>query len=281
VQAENNGCTLTDTVAVSLLEAGTSLSAIQYICAGDTAQLFVSNDFPNSQLTHSWEPEEIILSGNGTFTIQSIIDEPTTFTVTSSTQFGCTVENSITIFTSPLGGESVDAQADPPNILIGESSQLNVVPINDEYIYQWQPTTYLDSPNSTNPLSTPDETILYTVTILDPNDLGFCQKSDSVLIQVFEGFCGSPNIFVPNAFTPNGDGENDLLLVRGGGITDLTFSIFNRWGEEVFKTEDQSKGWDGTYKGNMAEPAVFVYQLEAVCDDGDTYFEKGNITLIR
>jgi len=281
VQAENNGCALTDTVAVSLLKAGTSLSAIQYICAGDTAQLFVSNDFPNNQLVHSWEPDELILSGNGTSSIRAIIEEPTTFTVTSATDFGCSVENSLTIFTSPLGSELIDAVAEPQLLLFGESSQLSAVPSNDDYFYQWDPPLYLDSPNSTNPVSTPDESILYTVSIVDANDLGICQKNDSVLIQVFEGFCGSPNIFVPNAFTPNGDGENDFLLVRGGGITDLTFTIFNRWGEEVFKTEDQSIGWDGTYKGDPAEPAVFVYQLEAICDDGDTYFEKGNITLIR
>ncbi|MGB6037992.1 MAG: gliding motility-associated C-terminal domain-containing protein [Cryomorphaceae bacterium] len=281
VQVENNGCTLDDVVVVSLLEAGTTLAALQYICQGDTARLFVSNDFPNNQLTHEWQPEELILAGNGSTAIAAIIDEPTTFTVTSSTQFGCSVENSLTIFTSPLGGLEVNAQAEPNILLIGESSQLSVSPDSSNYFYQWEPSTYLNNQNFNDPVSTPDETITYIVTLTDADDLGICQKSDSVTIQVFESFCGTPNIFVPNAFTPNGDGENDVLLVRGGGITDLTFSIFNRWGEEVFKTEDQSVGWDGTYKGNPSEPAVFVYQLQAICDDGDTYFEKGNITLIR
>jgi gliding motility-associated-like protein len=281
VRAENNGCALEDTVAVSFLEAGTTISALQYICQGDTARLFVSNDFPNSQLTHEWEPEELIISGMGTSSIEAIIDEPTTFTVVSSTEFDCEVENSLTIFTSPLGGFDVSAQAEPNIILVGETSQLSVSPDSSQYIYQWEPSTYLDNQNLNNPLSTPEVSITYTVTITDATDLGLCQKSDSVIILVFDSFCGSPNIFVPNAFTPNGDGENDVVLVRGGGITDLTFSIFNRWGEEVFTTDDQSLGWDGTYKGDPAEPAVFVYQLRAVCDDGDTYFEKGNITLIR
>ncbi len=281
IQVENNGCLLTDAVVVSLLEAGTTLSAQQYICQGDTARLFVSNDFPNNQLTHQWEPEELIISGNGTAAIAAIIDEPTTFTVISSTQFNCSVENSLTIFTSPLGGEEINAIAEPDILTLGESSQLSVFPDNSEYFYMWEPPTYLDNQNLNDPVSTAEVSITYIVTLTDANDLGLCQKSDTVNILVFESFCGSPNIFVPNAFTPNGDGENDVLFVRGGGITDLTFSIFNRWGEEVFKTEDQSLGWDGTYKGNPAEPAVFVYQLEAICDDGETYFEKGNITLIR
>ncbi|MEM9050673.1 MAG: gliding motility-associated C-terminal domain-containing protein [Bacteroidota bacterium] len=281
IRVQNNGCILIDTVVVSLLEASTTLSGLQYICQGDTALLFVTNDFPGSQLTHSWEPSELIISGNGTSSIQAIIDEPTTFTVVSSTDFGCTVENSITVFTSALGGEEVNASAEPRFIVSGESSQLSILPSNDDYSYQWNPPTYLDNPNITDPESTPEESIEYIVTILDVNDLGFCQKTDSVIIQVFDSFCGYPNIFVPNAFTPNGDGENDEVLVRGRNITDLTFTIFNRWGEEVFKTENQSEGWDGTYKGNLAEPAVFVYQLEAVCEDGETYFDKGNITLIR
>jgi len=281
VRVNNNGCILIDTVVVSLLEASTTLTGIQYICQGDTAQLFVQNDFPANNLTHRWEPSELILSGNGTFTIQAIIEEPTTFSVSSTTEFGCTVENSLTVFTSPLGGEAVDALAEPQFLLMGESSQLSALPADDNYFYQWSPSIFLDNPSTANPVSTPDQTIQYTLTISDFNDLGFCQKSDSVLIQLFSSVCGKPNIFVPNAFTPNGDGENDEVLVRGRNITDLSFTIFNRWGEEVFKTENQSEGWNGTYKGNLAEPAVFVYQLEAVCDDGETYSEKGNISLIR
>jgi gliding motility-associated-like protein len=281
IRVENNGCIIESTVTVSLLEAATTLSALQYICQGDTARLFVSNDFQNNQLTHEWEPEELIISGMGTASIEAIIDEPTTFTVVSSTEFNCSVENSLTIFTSPLGALDINALAEPTVLTLGESSQLSVFPNSSEYFYLWEPPIYLDNQNLNDPLSTPEESIFYTVTITDANDNGLCQKTDSVLIQIFESFCGSPNIFVPNAFTPNGDGENDVVLVRGGGISDLTFSIFNRWGEEVFTTDDQSLGWDGTYKGDPAEPAVFVYQLRAVCDDGDTYFEKGNITLIR
>lgn len=281
VQVDNNGCTLTDTVAVSLLEAGTSITPNQYICFGDTATIFVTNDFPGSNLTHEWEPDELILSGAGTALIQAIITEPVTFTVVSTTEDGCTVENQSTVIPSPLGGETVEAMAEPSVLTTGETSQLSVIPINEEYFYQWEPPDFLSNPFLNNPTSTPEETITYVVTITDIDDAGICQKSDTVVIQVFDAFCGSPNIFVPNAFTPNGDGENDLVLVRGGGITDLKFSIYNRWGEEVFYTEDQSVGWDGTYKGDVAEPAVFVYYLEAVCDDGQTYFEKGNITLIR
>jgi gliding motility-associated-like protein len=281
IGVENNGCFLFDTVAVSLLEAGTTVTDDLFVCAGDTVDLFVFNDFPGSILTHQWEPEELIIEGQGTAIIRAIVSEPTTFTVLSTTPEGCTVENQTTVFTSTLGELSVDAFADPENLTTGESSQLSVIPADEAYSYQWQPPDGLDNPFVPDPLASPEESTVYIVTVTDLDQNGICQKSDTVLVQVFDAFCGSPNIFVPNAFTPNNDGENDVVLVRGGGITDLKFSIYNRWGEEVFYTEEQSEGWDGTYKGDLAEPAVFVYYLEAVCDDGETYFEKGNITLIR
>jgi gliding motility-associated-like protein len=87
-------------------------------------------------------------------------------------------------------------------------------------------------------------------------------------------------VFVPNAFTPNGDRENDVLFVRGG-IDELSFKIYNRWGELVFETEDQSIGWDGTYKGNPVDPGVFVFHLVTNCSENEERFKKGNVTVIR
>jgi len=281
VLAENNECALIDSVAVSQLVAGTSITSDQYICAGDTATIVVSNDFPGNDLTHEWEPKELILSGQGTDIIQAIVTEPTTFSVTSSTSQGCVVENSSTVFVSELGNLDINATANPQNINPGTSSELQVIPAIDDYVYQWEPPDFLNTNFGTSPISTPPSTISYIVTITDLGDDGFCSKSDTVTIFVFESVCGEPTIFVPNAFTPNGDGENDELFVRGNNITDLKFSVFNRWGEKVFETSEQNRGWDGTYKGELANPAVFVYQLEVVCGDGQEYFAKGNVTLIR
>jgi gliding motility-associated-like protein len=86
---------------------------------------------------------------------------------------------------------------------------------------------------------------------------------------------------VPNAFSPNGDLLNDGLFVRGNSIDELHFVIYNRWGEKVFETRDQSIPWDGTYKGKPLSPDVYAYYLEVRCFNGETYFEKGNISLIR
>jgi gliding motility-associated-like protein len=90
-----------------------------------------------------------------------------------------------------------------------------------------------------------------------------------------------PLLDVPNAFTPNGDGINDKLFVRGFGITRMTWKIFNRWGAVVFETSDRNAGWDGTYKGSMQPNEVYHYVLDVEYADDSKFQKKGDITLLR
>ena len=87
-------------------------------------------------------------------------------------------------------------------------------------------------------------------------------------------------IFVPDAFSPNNDGNNDKLFVRGS-IKDFTFSVFNRWGEVVFRTQNQSTGWDGSFRGKDLDAGVFVYYLNGFDAAGNAINKKGNITLVK
>ncbi len=89
------------------------------------------------------------------------------------------------------------------------------------------------------------------------------------------------NFFIPNIFSPNGDGENDILYVRGNEIATINFVIYNRWGEKVFETNDIKSGWDGTYKGNPFNTAVFVYSVKAIFENGEMIEKNGNITLVK
>jgi gliding motility-associated-like protein len=111
-----------------------------------------------------------------------------------------------------------------------------------------------------------------------------CKATDSVTIDVF---CDESQIFIPNSFTPNGDGQNDVFYPRGSGISTVkAFRIYNRWGELVFEKtnfdiNDASAAWDGTYKGGSARTDVFVYLLEATCTTGKPLFYKGDVTIIK
>ncbi len=86
---------------------------------------------------------------------------------------------------------------------------------------------------------------------------------------------------VPNAFTPNGDNQNDVLYVRGQGVKEIDFRIYNRWGELVFESSEMNKGWDGTYKGEPQEMEAYGYYLRAVFRNNKVTEKKGNVTLMR
>ncbi len=90
-----------------------------------------------------------------------------------------------------------------------------------------------------------------------------------------------PLVDVPNAFTPNGDGNNDTLFVRGFGVIDLDFRLYNRWGQLVFETDRLSQGWDGRFNGEEQDMDVYVYVLNALLENNEKVSKKGNITLIR
>ena len=86
---------------------------------------------------------------------------------------------------------------------------------------------------------------------------------------------------LPNVFSPNGDGENDLLFVRGTLIKEMLFRIYDRWGELIFESRDRFTGWDGNFRGKQMDPDVYDYYLQVTCVDDVETIIKGNITLIR
>jgi trimeric autotransporter adhesin len=126
-----------------------------------------------------------------------------------------------------------------------------------------------------NPIANPTVTTTYVLTGYNSKN---CKYNDTLTVCVIQD-CGE--MFVPNAFSPNADGVNDILYVRGRCLKNFTFQIFNRWGEKVFETSDQNSGWDGTYKDEPMNTAVFVYRLEGTTFDELPYRMKGNVTLIR
>jgi len=113
------------------------------------------------------------------------------------------------------------------------------------------------------------------------NDSNSCTGTGSISVVESTIACYTPYVYVPNIFSPNGDGENDKLYVQGKGIEEMTFVIYDRWGEKVFETNDQGTGWDGTYKGKAMNEAVFVYYVKASLINNETIESQGNISLVR
>lgn len=91
----------------------------------------------------------------------------------------------------------------------------------------------------------------------------------------------SAQIYIPNAFTPNADGLNDILLVYGSIIKELRFMVYNQWGEKIFESSNQATGWNGTYKGKAQPSGVYMYVCQITLKDGTTQVKKGSLNLVR
>ncbi len=141
--------------------------------------------------------------------------------------------------------------------------------------YMWQPATGLSCSDCPNPVvSSYSRMTQYTLTITYNNN---CMASTSARIQIVS----EPDAYVPNSFSPNGDGNNDKWMIYGYNIKTVDLKIFNRWGEKVFETRNPFDGWDGTYKGTLQNPAVFVYEAEITFLDDKKASRVGSISLLR
>jgi len=144
--------------------------------------------------------------------------------------------------------------------------------------FQWEPELTLSCTQCERPDATPDSTTTYTVSIMDENG---CIYSLTVTVTILPPPCDPTIVFVPNAFSPNGDGVNDLLFVRGHFIDEIEFVIYDRWGEKVFETFDIGIPWDGTFRGAHLNPDVYSYYLKVKCSGGKDFVKTGNISILK
>lgn len=149
--------------------------------------------------------------------------------------------------------------------------------------WNWIPADSLSCAQCPNPVFNSSKRMQYIVYAADANG---CVGSDTVTVNVF---CDGANVTMPNAFTPNGDGRNDIFYVRGTGFTVKSFSVYNRLGQQVFTKEnflpnDQQYGWDGTFNGQaISDAAGFVYVIEVIClnSTNDPLVVKGSVLMIK
>ena len=204
---------------------------------------------------------------------------PGDYTVVIEGANGCMTEQMFSLPEPPELTASITATLENDESLIfGDSTLIsvitnNVVPI-DTFI--WQPNG-----SGQSFWASPQSTATYTVTVVDENG---CTAEDEILIIVEK----VRDVFVPNIFSPNDDGRNDIFYIQSGGqVANVkSFQIFNRWGESVYETfnfqpNDPNYGWDGEFRGEKLNPAVFVWFAEVEFIDGEVLLLKGDVTLLR
>lgn len=279
--SDDAGCTLSDSIEVTSHAILAELDAEATLCFGDSLQVEV-NLSPLSQmadLQFTWLPQEGIVIDNNTSTPVFSPFDSTEYSLLIENQYGCEYTDTIQVNVIDLE-MLVAVSSDMDTINRGELVQINTTE-NPAWEYTWTPCdeTIADC-QIANPLVAPEITTTYYIEIEDAS-FG-CIHRDSITIFVLEeSRCEEPYVFVPKGFTPNGDGLNDQLFVRGNYIEEIHFVIFNRWGEKVFETKDISEGWDGRVNGKIVPPDVFGYYVELKCFGGEEYLMKGNVTLIR
>ena len=185
-----------------------------------------------------------------------------------------------------LNTESVLITVSPPPklfagndtaIVINQPLQLYGIDVNNSGFinYAWSPTYGLNNPLVANPVTILDRNIIYT---LNAQNINGCVGTDDIKITVYKG----PEIYVPTAFTPNGDGINDILKAIPVGIKAFHyFTITNRYGQQVFTTADPNKGWDGKFKNSKQPLGTFIWMAEAVDYKGNLIQRKGYVVLIN
>ena len=275
------GCIESDSIQVLVADLSIDVDPEFYICFGDSALLVSNNPYESiNPLSYNWQPNEGILSNPDSASVWVSPEVSQTYTLYTVNDSGCTTTDTVQVYRSTLNPVLVNATSDADTIVRATSTNLYATPNQNGYSYQWSPSTSLSSATDPNPEAYPTETTTYVVTVTDISNPN-CSYTAQKTIFVSDLICDEPQIFVPNAFTPNGDGLNDEVLVRGQHIREMEFSIYNRWGELVFESSNQSNGWDGYHNGTLANPAVYVYQLDVTCIDEQRFYKKGNITLVR
>lgn len=238
------------------------------ICYGDTIELWAKG----GEVYH-WDNEEFLFDDSSSITL-AWPDTSTIFMVEVFNNFNCIDTTYIAVNVQPPPIENPLNFSDS-SIIIGEYIDLDAT-AGDSLNYSWRPKEGLSCTNCPNPRAQPLKNTTYIVSINDP--FGCFSFNDTIYIEVIEEY----TLDVPNAFSPNGDGNNDIIYAKGWGLKELiAFKIYNRYGELVFESNDFDHGWDGTYKGKPQNMETYVYTVEAETYSGKVLSKKGNISLLR
>jgi gliding motility-associated-like protein len=271
LQANIGSCSTTGLVTVSTVPyPHASAGRDTTLCFGTSAQLTgttVGSSF-------NWTPA----SGLNNAALMRPTATPsrsTTYILHAYDTLGCPKPGDDTVLVTVLANIVASAGNDTAAV-INQPLQLTA---SGGVRYFWSPNIGLSATNIANPVALYNETfnqIQYRVLVFNEAN---CSDSAYVTVRVFNT---GPSVFVPTAFTPNGDGRNDVLRPIAVGIKQLDyFKIFNRWGQQVFVTQLNGKGWDGSINGSPQMTGTYVWAVKATDYKGVAFVKKGTVTLIK
>lgn len=253
------------------------------ICYGKAALLNVT---VNAGTSFSWNSPSTVTGGNASINnlpyafVASASPQTTTNLVLLVNNAGCPNYFSDTVHIHVIPPVKVFAGNDT-SVIVGQPLQLNAIANTSEATqFNWTPSTGLNNTAIANPVAIFNDltpaSIRYLVTATTPDG---CQGIDDIMVKIFKT---GTDIFMPSAFTPNGDGLNDQIIPICVGIQKLNyFRIYNRWGQLIFSTSVIGTGWDGRIGGTVQAASNFVYMVEGVDYTGRILNKRGNLILVR
>ncbi|MEO8067685.1 MAG: gliding motility-associated C-terminal domain-containing protein [Flavobacteriales bacterium] len=231
------------------------------ICPGESVMLFASGGS-----TYAWSPAGS-LDDTSLQTPTATPSSPTTYQVVVFGPAGCsdTAYAFVDLFPMPVVYAGQDVQID-----FGNATQLHGQ--GDGQVI-WSPDTWVQGcTDCLEPWVQPETSTLYTIELTDTNG---CKAVDQVLV-VVDG-----SLYVPNTFTPNGDGVNDAFFALGEEVKDFELLVFNRWGEQIWKGEDLRSSWNGTYSGVQSPIDTYVWKIHYSEVSGEKHKLIGHVNLVR
>ncbi|MCO5233847.1 MAG: PKD domain-containing protein [Chitinophagales bacterium] len=268
-------CKVNDSVFVKVVKSfDASAFPDTVVCYGDSVQLrTLVSEIHSGSYNYTWSLAQEILGQNDSLGI--LPEKDGTYIV--HIQNGSCNEYFLPVFVGVSYPPQLEAFRDT-TIANGQSVVLNAV-VDQNVLFQWSPNIDISCTNCPHPIVSPKATTEYTV--VARNEFG-CEDEARVTVGILD-YCSNSRLKIPNVFTPNQDGLNDVFKIQLDKDLVLfnQLRIYNRHGELVFQTTDPNVPWDGLFNGMPVNPGVFVYYLDLNCYNGLKSLVKGNVTVLR
>ncbi len=266
-------CSRVDTIKINLLHKPIPDAGRDTAVCHDKSIVYLHGNATNlsGTVNYEWTDTTTLVTPHSINTVANPTDPVTIYTLTVTDNYGCNFheQDMMTVVIQP----PVPAFAGNDTIAVyGEPHQLFAT---GGVAYTWVPTNDLNFSNIQNPLATLDHDQQFIVSV---TDIAGCVGTDKVFVQVLPG----PGYHIPTAFSPNGDGLNDIFRVVPAGISYTeSFRIFNRYGQLVFESNQYLKGWDGTFQGKKQPIGNYVWVLKGLDKNGKVREMKGTVLLVQ
>ena len=259
-----NPCgTIPDSIFIDVKEVDPHAGNDTIVCPGEKALLWASGG-----VSYSWTPTNSVSNPTDSIVVVSPT-APTTYTVSVTNQYGCTENRSVFVdhYSLPYLQVSPDYYG-----FKGDEVEMYAQGSGTGGTYSWSPTEYLSCVNCQDPTAQPPESMEYIVLYEDENG---CRAEREVAI-IFEGL-----IYVPNTFTPDGNGINDYFYAKGGNIKNFEMTIFNRWGELIYESSNLNEKWNGTYNDLPCPDGTYIWKISYEDFEYNKEDLVGHVNLLR